>query len=101
MNEGRKIDSDRMRIEFEKHSDEEELAFDGWDLLKYTDTVIEVKLHFNRPLLVSTGLLKDTIILHLHKFLFLPVYEPYIFVEIDHPRPSLTFSLEADLPMQI
>ena len=101
INEGRKLDPDMFELSFILNS-EELLTMIKWELILYTDVEIQIQLTFNKPLLVSAGMQPDVIKLHMSRFLFLPVYEPYLRVDINDEsydqRTELT--LETDLPAQ-
>lgn len=58
MNEGSRIDADMMSLDFILNS-EEVVSFEGWDLVSYVETEIQIQLKFSSPLLISTGIKPD------------------------------------------
>jgi len=102
MNEGKRLDPDVFSLTFVLNS-EEPLVLVSWELLSYTEIEIQIQLHFNSPLLVSSGFTPDRVKLKLSRLLCLPVYEPYKLVPDDdsYKPPSIEFTLEADFPRQM
>ena len=102
INEGKELYPEMFELFFLKSS-EEPVTLLQWELVNYTDVKIQIQLTFDSPLLVSTGLQPDHVKLHMSRFLFLPVYEPFRIVAASElvANQSKEVTLYADLPMQV
>lgn len=76
INEGQFINPDMLWLEYINTSNEK-VEMTDFDLINYQKTEIKLKMNFTDNTLVSTGFTKDLIRVHLSKYLFVPVYEPY------------------------